>query len=186
MVAVSGCAVAPTEAGENDVEATMEQLDSANEIMAKKKAVSIGDAWEVSADGERVGEVIGEMVHDGRDKYTYLISEESESVGSNAGSTIPMSRFEDKDRLMISSKNVRRYTEEFLSAQFFRDEDVNLLKEEVLLAAREYGYTDATLEDIKEVEIDGNHLFFQMTSSMSGCGYNDQVFSNVVPVELFL
>lgn len=96
-----------------------------------------------------------------------------------------MRKFE-KDRLMIASYNVAQYMEEFLSIP--KDGDEKLLKEELIIVARvDYGYTDAVMEDIKEAEIDGvEYYIFPMGRSMVGCGYNDQVYSNVVPVETFL
>lgn len=77
----------PTQvAGQNDVEATVQTLNSAQHINMKKHIFSIRDKWTVQADGETVGTVYGENIKIIGDTYTfysnngYVVGRENENL----------------------------------------------------------------------------------------------------------
>lgn len=57
--------------GENDVIKTVEKLNSAKEIRAKKKIFTMGDSWEIFADNEKVGNVNGKVIYAIGDTYSF-------------------------------------------------------------------------------------------------------------------
>ena len=95
---------------------------------------------------------------------------------------------EDKDRFRVSSDLVRSNTVEFLTIPKVDNRDEMSLKQELLIVARvDFGYDDATLDDIELFERDGREYYcLVMDEEVIGTGYNTMVYSNVVPVEVFL
>lgn len=66
-----------------DSEATIAALEAADVIGAKKKLLSFGDSWTITADGTEVGEIRGEFIYLIGDTYS-LFSTAGNLVGSEA------------------------------------------------------------------------------------------------------
>lgn len=80
---VSTSDVVSTTADFSDSNEVIEKINSATEIRAKKKKISIGDHWDIYADGEQVGVVKGQFVYLIGDVYS-LISMDGNLVASES------------------------------------------------------------------------------------------------------
>lgn len=71
-LAVTGCAPNVVDAhGDSDVDAVISKVDNADTIEAKKRPMSIGDYWTITADGHDVGTVTGETLKLIGDTYAF-------------------------------------------------------------------------------------------------------------------
>lgn len=75
-----------TEDKEDDIEITLEKLNEASTIKAKKSLFSIGDEWTIFADNEDIGVIKGEAIYLIGDTYSFytsngfLVERESENL----------------------------------------------------------------------------------------------------------
>lgn len=71
-LAVTGCAPNVVDAhGDSDVDTVISKVDNADTIEAKKRLMSIGDYWTITADGHDVGTVTGETLKMIGDTYAF-------------------------------------------------------------------------------------------------------------------
>lgn len=88
LTMLTGCSIAYesgkkplVSADEADSQAVLMELEEAQEIRLNKKVLSLNDVFEVSADGEQIGEIRGEYIYVLGDTFS-LFSEEGNLVGS--------------------------------------------------------------------------------------------------------
>lgn len=70
---LTACSSAPESRPESDPQAVasvLEALDGADQVVAQKSPISFGDKWTITADGQEIGEIRGEVIYLIGDTYT--------------------------------------------------------------------------------------------------------------------
>lgn len=82
MITLTGCGTSsgeelPVSSDIKDSQSVVKELNNAQEITLKKKPISVGDHWTVSADGKTVAEIEGEVFYMFGDTYSMFSNNEN-------------------------------------------------------------------------------------------------------------